>query len=76
MPCGNPDVGPRDSRSFAGGRLILLIRNLLKFRVARNADNEDRITDSLLQKFISHLPSLLTFFINTLFISMLYVFTE
>ena len=76
MPCGNPDVGPRDSRSFAGGRLILLIRNLLKFRVARNADNEDRITNCLLQKFISHLLLLLTFFINTLFISMLYVFAE
>ena len=30
----------------------------------------------LLQKFISHLLSLLTFLTNTLFISMLYVFTE
>ena len=76
MPCGNPDVGPRDSRSFAGGRLILLIRNLLKFKVAWMLTIEDRITSCLLQKFISHLLSLFTFFANTLFISMLYVFSE
>ena len=34
------------------------------------------LTNFLLQKFISHFLSLLTFFTNTLFISMLYVFTE
>ena len=38
--------------------------------------NENRITDCLLKKSISHLLSLLTFFTNKLFISMLYIFKE
>ena len=39
-------------------------------------DNENRITDCLLKKSISHLLSLLTFLTNTLFISLLYKFIE
>ena len=41
----------------------------------QDADYEDRITNCLLKKFISHLLSLLTVFTNTLSISVLYVFT-
>ena len=56
--------------------LILLIKKSSKVQSGQDADNEDRITNCLLKKFISHLLSLLTFFANTLFISMLYVFKE
>ena len=56
--------------------LILLIKKSSKVQSGQDADNEDRIANCLLKKFISHLPSLLTFFVNTLFISMLYVFKE
>ena len=56
--------------------LILLVKKSSKVQSGQDADNEDRITNCLLKKFISHLLSLLTFFVNTLFISMLYVFKE